>query len=88
MVVCAEGAFGSQVGLTEDQLEYGTRTKDTRFLPDFSDEMEMDFNAPFQLLAGWQEAFQCAGTSDAALLRTWQGAHDFYDSCLTHICLV
>jgi porin len=58
VVLYSERVSASQASLTDDQLEYGTRTKDRRFLRDFSDETQRDFNAPFQLLAGWQEAFQ------------------------------
>ncbi|MEI8078152.1 MAG: carbohydrate porin [bacterium] len=38
-------------GPTDDQLEYGTRAKDRRFLQTVSAEVAKDFNAPFDLLA-------------------------------------
>lgn len=45
---------------TDDQLEYGTRTKDRRFLQDFGAEAAKDFNAPFDMLARGQDAVQKA----------------------------
>ena len=45
-------------GLTGDQLEYGTRSKDPRFLQDFAAEAAKDFNAPFDALASGQAAVQ------------------------------
>jgi len=43
---------------TEDQLEYGTRSKDPRFLQDFGIAVARDFNAPFNLLAEGKAAMQ------------------------------
>ncbi len=49
--VCAQG-------LTDDQLESGTRHLDRRFLAEFDAEGIRDFNAPFVLLSRWQDALQ------------------------------
>jgi porin len=51
-------SFASQAGLTDDQLEYGTRPKDRRFLRDFTSEAIRDFDVPFDLLAKGQQALQ------------------------------
>ena len=46
-LVCPLVCRGSEAGPTDDQFEYGTRSKDRRFLAGVS----KDFNAPFDLLA-------------------------------------
>ena len=49
---------GNEAGPTDDQLEYGTRSKDSRFLHEVSSEVSKDFNAPFDMLAQGQAALQ------------------------------
>ncbi|MEI6072930.1 MAG: carbohydrate porin [Verrucomicrobiae bacterium] len=56
VLACAGSAGASD--LTADHLEYGTRSKDERFLQDFASEAARDFNAPFDLLAKGQAALQ------------------------------
>lgn len=58
VAACAEWCHGSQTGPTDDQLEYGTRSKDARFLQHFAREAAQDFNAPFNLLGEGQAAIQ------------------------------
>lgn len=50
--------FGSELPPTDDQLEYGTRSKDRRFLHDLSGVVSRDFNAPFDALAKGQAFVQ------------------------------
>jgi len=51
-------ARANQDGLTDDQLEYGTRSKDRRFLADFAEELREDFNSAFDLVARGQSDLQ------------------------------
>lgn len=53
-VSSASVAWASQADLTDDQLEFGTRSKDRRFLSDAVDEL----NAPFDFISRGQADFQ------------------------------
>ncbi|MEI8341837.1 MAG: carbohydrate porin [Verrucomicrobiota bacterium] len=59
-MTCAGWSQASQTALTDDQLEYGTRPKDRRFLKEFEEGVVRDFDAPFTLLANGQQALQKA----------------------------
>ena len=54
VLVCPAVCPANEAGPTEDQLEYGTRSKDRRFLHKFAAEVSKDFNAPFDMLAQGQ----------------------------------
>ena len=54
VLVCPAVCPATETGPTEDQLEYGTRSKDRRFLHKFAAEVSKDFNAPFDMLAQGQ----------------------------------
>jgi len=57
-LVSASLCRGSETGPSDDQLEYGTKSKDRRFLRDFASGVSTDFNAPFEMLARGQAAVQ------------------------------
>ena len=54
VLVCPAVCPANEAGPTEDQLEYGTRSKDRRFLHEVAAEVSKDFNAPFNMLADGQ----------------------------------
>jgi porin len=58
LAACPMACPGNELGPTDDQLEYGTRAKDRRFLQEVSADVAKDFNAPFDLLAREQEAIR------------------------------
>ena len=58
LLLCLGVGLGSGAPPTDDQLEYGTRSRDRRFLPEMAGEISKDFQIPFGLLAQGQSELQ------------------------------